>query len=130
MSPESLIITCRRLPDKHAKKLSISFLFVSAPFSGIEVFFRNLLKVLQWRTDIETTWEWIDYQPKEFIARLPIVARNWSLKGDLSGVPRQTPGTRGRIFDAVLSIISSRFSFSGISSAGFRLFCLSTLPRR
>ena len=79
------------------------FLFVSAPFSGIEVFFRNLLKVLQWRTDIETTWEWIDYQPKEFIARLPIVAKNWSLKGGLVGRSRIRRLERaGRIFDAVL----------------------------
>ena len=29
------------------------FLFVSAPFGGIEVFFRNLQEVLQVRGDIE-----------------------------------------------------------------------------
>jgi glycosyltransferase involved in cell wall biosynthesis len=59
------------------------FLFVSAPFSGIEVFFRNLHNVLADRDDIDSTWEWIEFEPHEFLARVPPLSWNWTLKGGL-----------------------------------------------
>ena len=66
---------------KSAKKHS--FLFVSAPFGGINVYFENLRDVLSSRDDIETTWVFIEFYPKELIARLPPVSTNWTLKGGL-----------------------------------------------
>ena len=57
------------------------FLFVSAPFGGIEVFFRNLQRVIGRRQDVEATWIWLDFEPKEWIARIPPVSLNWTLKG-------------------------------------------------
>jgi glycosyltransferase involved in cell wall biosynthesis len=59
------------------------FLFVSAPFSGIEVFFRNLNRVLVKRNDIDSTWEWIEFEPHELLAHIPPISWNWTLKGGL-----------------------------------------------
>ena len=49
-------------------------LFVSAPFGGIEVFFRNLETVLHSRTDIDAEWIWLEFNLKELIARIPPVS--------------------------------------------------------
>jgi len=79
------------------------FLFVSAPFSGIEVFFRNLQEVLAVRSDMESTWEWIEFEPSELVARVPLVASNWTLKGGLVGRSRVRCLERAsKSFDAAL----------------------------
>lgn len=59
------------------------FLFVSAPFSGIEVFFRNLREILNTTDSINATWAFIESLPKERIARIPPISLNWTLKGGL-----------------------------------------------
>jgi glycosyltransferase involved in cell wall biosynthesis len=56
---------------------------ISAPFSGIEVWFRALSKTFASRPEWETTWDWISYEPPERIARLPLVSTRWELKAGL-----------------------------------------------
>ena len=89
--------------DTPTRRTPYRFLFVSAPFSGIEVFFRNLRTVLAPRGDIESTWEWIEFEPRELEARIPPISGNWALKGGLVGRSRVRHLEReGKIFDAAL----------------------------
>lgn len=77
------------------------FLFVSAPFGGIEVFCRNIQKVVETKKNIEATWIWIDFSPKDFIARIPPISFNWTLKGGLLTRARiRTMERSGKKFDA------------------------------
>jgi len=57
------------------------FLFVSAPFGGIEVFFKNLESMVAKRPDIEATWIWIEMHPPELVTSIPPFSMNWTLKG-------------------------------------------------
>jgi len=62
------------------------FLFVSAPFSGVEVYLRNLQTVLSDRRDIHSFWIWID---SALHRRTPYLPRlNWSVKASLSASSR------------------------------------------
>lgn len=60
-----------------------NFLFVSAPFGGIEVLCRNIQKVVDTKKDINATWMWIDFHPNDLIARIPPISLNWTFKGGL-----------------------------------------------
>lgn len=79
------------------------FLFVSAPFGGIEVFFRNLQRIIGKRQDVDATWIWLDFNPKEWIAHVPPVSLNWTLKGGIVTRARimAAEAANGR-FDAAL----------------------------
>ncbi|MGA9362882.1 MAG: glycosyltransferase family 4 protein [Bacteroidota bacterium] len=79
------------------------FLFVSAPFSGIEVFFQNLREVLNSSNNIDTTWEFIEPQPADLIAHIPLISLNWTLKGGMVTRSRIHALERsGKTFDAAL----------------------------
>lgn len=56
------------------------FLFLSMPFSGIEVWFRKMQRVVADREDIEALWEFVDFEPEERIARLPLISKSWIFK--------------------------------------------------
>lgn len=77
------------------------FLFVSAPFGGIEVFCRNIKAVVESRDDIDAEWMWIEFEPPDRIARLPVIRSNWTLKGGLTAWERlRRTMAGGRGFDA------------------------------
>jgi glycosyltransferase involved in cell wall biosynthesis len=79
-----------------------SFLFVSAPFSGIEVFCRNIQQFISEREEIDATWIWIENQPKELIGRIAPIRFNWTLKGGLVARSRVKDLEKaGKRFDAV-----------------------------
>ena len=60
------------------------FLFVSAPFGGIEVFARNLQAIVAEKYDnVESHWLFIERTPSERFASLPVVSRNWTLKAGM-----------------------------------------------
>lgn len=61
-------------------KRAYRFLFVSVPFSGIEVFFQKLLDLFKQEPGIESHWLRIEKEPKELIARIPPFSKNWTLK--------------------------------------------------
>ncbi len=78
------------------------YLFVSAPFGGIEVFCKNIQRVVDERDEIDASWIWIEYQPKEFISRIPPLSLNWTVKGGLVARSRVKKLVRaGGQFDAV-----------------------------
>jgi glycosyltransferase involved in cell wall biosynthesis len=79
------------------------FLFVSTPFSGIEAFVRNIQAALNERSrDIESHWLFIEWSPKEWVASLPLVSGNWTLKGGLVARSRiRSLEGSGKRFDAV-----------------------------
>lgn len=58
-----------------------SFLFVSAPFSGIEVFMRNLKTIVDELPNIEAEWVFTEKEPPEWYANIPPFSSNWTLKG-------------------------------------------------
>jgi len=77
------------------------FLFVSAPFGGIEVLCRNIQKVVETKADIEATWMWIEFYPNDLIARIPPISLNWTLKGGLITRTRlKKLKNEGKSFDA------------------------------
>lgn len=85
---------------RNAKKYK--FLFISAPFGGIEVLCKNIKKIVDTKSDIEATWMWIDFQPNDLIARIPPISLNWTLKGGLIARTRFKKLEReGKSFDAV-----------------------------
>jgi glycosyltransferase involved in cell wall biosynthesis len=59
------------------------FLFVSAPFSGIEVFSRNIQDFVNEHDEIDASWIWIEHDPKDIVNRFPPISLNWTLKGGL-----------------------------------------------
>lgn len=77
------------------------FLFVSAPFSGIEVFMKNFQQIISDRNDIDSTWLYIDWEPKDFIARIPLISKSWPLKATLAVRSRvHSLEKSGKRFDA------------------------------
>jgi glycosyltransferase involved in cell wall biosynthesis len=64
-----------------AEELKQKILFVSAPFSGVEVYLRNLQDAIRMRNDIRSSWIWIDRKPTEFAAYIPRL--NWSVKASI-----------------------------------------------
>lgn len=64
------------------------FLFVSAPFSGIEVFFNNLRCEVERHADVDATWVRLDHDLSDWSARLPVIRGNWTLKGGLAAFSR------------------------------------------
>lgn len=78
------------------------FLFVSVPFGGIEVFTKNVQRIVQERDDIEASWIWVERQPSEFFVRIPPISCNWTLKGGCVARSRVKKLERtGKQFDAV-----------------------------
>ncbi len=79
-----------------------SFLFVSAPFSGVEVMMKNLKEVVSRNEEIDSHWIWLDYD-----TRLPglgdLVSKrvNWTLKACINIHFQILELERaGKIFDA------------------------------
>ena len=56
------------------------FLFVNAPGGGTTIFMDNLREALSSRTDVEMDWVDIEGQPKEFLANIFPISKNWTLK--------------------------------------------------
>ena len=59
------------------------FLFISALFSGNDVFFQHLRDVMGEREDVEVNFKPIELEPKEFIASIPAVSLKYVLKNGL-----------------------------------------------
>jgi glycosyltransferase involved in cell wall biosynthesis len=79
-----------------------SFLFVSAPFGGIQTFFQNLHDVISVREDVDSIWLAVEREPREFIARIPPISLNLTLKYGLVSRSRvRALEESGRKFDAV-----------------------------
>ena len=79
-----------------------SFLFISAPFSGVEVYMRNLREIISRKKNIDSTWLFVEWQPNEIIANIPPVSLNWTLKGGLVARSRVLSLEReGKEFDAI-----------------------------
>jgi glycosyltransferase involved in cell wall biosynthesis len=79
------------------------FLFVSAPFSGIEVFFKNIQLLIHGRNDIDSSWIWIERWSKELVNWMQTMTFNWTLKGGLLARARVRKLEHdGKRFDAVL----------------------------
>lgn len=92
------MIDSYQLPNTEKYK----FLFISAPFGGIEVLCKNIQKVVDTKNDIDATWMWIDFHPNDLIARIPPISLNWTLKGGLIARTRFKKMLRERkSFDAV-----------------------------
>ena len=95
--PPATMITKRR----NGKR--IRALFVSVPFSGIEIYFRSLQRILSSRTDIETSWEFIGWEPEKDASRLPFLPDNWTLKASMAFRSRLRRLEReGKTFDVVV----------------------------
>jgi glycosyltransferase involved in cell wall biosynthesis len=78
-----------------------SFLFVSAPFGGIQTFFQNLHDVVSTREEVDSVWLSIEREPREFIARIPPISLNLTLKYGLVGRSRiRALEKSGKKFDA------------------------------
>jgi glycosyltransferase involved in cell wall biosynthesis len=106
------------------------FLFISAPFGGIEVFSKNLKQVVDERDDIDASWIWIEPQPKEFFSRISPLSMNWTLKGGYAAWSRVKKLERsGNQFDAVFfnHIIPARF-LSGFRKRVPTVFSLDVTP--
>jgi glycosyltransferase involved in cell wall biosynthesis len=81
-----------------------NLLAVSAPFGGIEVWFRTLQRAFAVHPEWRTTWEWIPYEPPERVARLPVVSSRWELKAGLVARSRYRADLRRRgQIDAILA---------------------------
>jgi len=79
------------------------FLFVSAPFSGIEVFMRNLHEVVRSDDTISAEWLFLEKEIPELISHIPPISMNWTLKGGLVARRRiNTLEKKGGRFDAAL----------------------------
>jgi glycosyltransferase involved in cell wall biosynthesis len=59
------------------------FLFVSAPFSGIEVFMKNLRDVVDRDDSIRAEWLFLEKESPELFSHIPPVSLNWTLRGGL-----------------------------------------------
>lgn len=90
------------------------YLFVSAPFSGIEVFFRNLRLKFQNTEGITASWVFIEWNSKDPGVLLPLVRSNWTLKGGLIARRRiHELEKAGSVFDAALFNHISAASLTG-----------------
>ena len=54
--------------------------FLSAPFSGIEVSFRKMQGLVERRDDLRSSWIYVEWDPAEFSRTSAMVLRNWTLK--------------------------------------------------
>ncbi len=107
------------------------FLFVSAPFSGIEVHLRNLKEIISQREEIDAEWIFVEWEPEELLTRVPPLSLNWTLKGGYVVRSRLRALERaGHKFDAALfnNVVLPVFL------PGFRkrvpfLMCLDVTPR-
>jgi len=80
----------------------IKVLFISAPFSGIEIFQRNLYQVISKRNDIESMWSWVDGNSKKFMVNLYPLCQNWSFRaGMIAKSMIKEYEKNGEQFDAV-----------------------------
>jgi glycosyltransferase involved in cell wall biosynthesis len=78
-----------------------SFLFISAPFGGIQTFFQNLHDAISARGDVDSVWLAVERKPREFIARIPPISLNLTLKYGLVSRSRvRALEKSGRKFDA------------------------------
>lgn len=85
-------------PTKHYQ-----FLFAVAMFGGNETYFRNLQDAVGTMEDVEPTWLPIEIEIPDFIAKLPPLSLNWTLRGALVTKLRiQALERRGKKFDAAL----------------------------
>jgi glycosyltransferase involved in cell wall biosynthesis len=78
--------------------------FLSAPFSGIEVSFRKMQPLVERRDDIESSWIYVEWEPPEIRGMSSLVLRNWTLKA--SEVARRRVNSltaRGRRVDAIVA---------------------------
>jgi starch synthase len=79
---------------------AVRCLTVSAPFSGIEVWLRNLLRVLSPRDDIDVVGSvWLQHRPTERLSRIPPLSLHWALAAWWS-TTRQLRSQRRRGVDA------------------------------
>ncbi len=79
------------------------YLFVSAPFGGIEVMMSNLQRLVAERPDIDASWLFLRPGDNEWYTHMPIIRRNWTLKLGLlvrSRVQKLLDG--GTTFDAII----------------------------
>jgi len=56
-------------------------LFVSAPFSGVEVYFRNLERMVRRTDEIDPHWIWIEQEQKKLPSYFPRL--NWSVRASI-----------------------------------------------
>ena len=85
-------------PESH------SFLFLIAPFSGIEVFMRSLEPFIRAKPDLKSRWVYLEWSDTRWPARIPLVSRNWTLRSGLIARSEIRRAEReGFVFDAALS---------------------------
>jgi glycosyltransferase involved in cell wall biosynthesis len=60
-----------------------SFLFAGELTGGNQTLLKNLQEIIGSMPDVESTWLPIEIEPPEFIAKIPPISMNWSLKGGL-----------------------------------------------
>jgi len=113
------------------KEQRYRFLFVSAPFSGIEVYVKNLREIVSQCDEIDAEWIMVEWNPPERLAKLPPFSLNWTLKASYVVQSRIRNLERaGHRFDAVF--------FNNIVLASFlpqfrkrvpSVFCLDVTPK-
>jgi len=54
--------------------------FVSAPFSGIEVSFRKMQPLIERRDDLRSSWIYVEWEPPELAGLPSLVLRNWTVR--------------------------------------------------
>jgi O-antigen/teichoic acid export membrane protein/glycosyltransferase involved in cell wall biosynthesis len=105
-------------------------LFVSAPFSGIEVTFRNLRSLYGRRDDFSSEWVFIEWSPPEHIARAPIISRDWTFKAGV--VARARIGRllrEGKRFDAVVfNSVVPAYLLGALRRRTPAVYCLDATP--
>jgi glycosyltransferase involved in cell wall biosynthesis len=111
-------------------KRNYHFLFASALFSGNEVFFENLRNALYGREGITASFLPIELSPKEFFARIPPVASNFSLKNALVTRSRlRSLEKRGIRFDAAfINHVTPAYFLSSFMKRVPTIFSLDVTP--
>jgi glycosyltransferase involved in cell wall biosynthesis len=107
-----------------------NLLALSAPFGGIEVWFRSLQGAFASHPGWNVAWEWISYSPADRIAHLPFVSSRWEWKAGLVGRVRYRNRLRalGRL-DAVIANHMLPLTFlAGISSQTPLVLSLDATP--
>lgn len=84
-----LTLHLQRVTHNHTNSIedmiseSKHFLFVSAPFGGIDIFIRNVFTVSRTSPGVRATLLPIEWNPNEWLARVPPFSWNWTLKASL-----------------------------------------------
>jgi glycosyltransferase involved in cell wall biosynthesis len=66
--------------DRPPRTDAVRCLTVSAPFSGIEVYFRNLQRVFSTGDDVDVVGSiWLRHRPAERLSRVPPLSLHWAL---------------------------------------------------